>query len=300
MTELVRRMVSPLTGRRFLREAKAAGKDVDRQPVDLAWERFALYVPESAPPQGYALLVFIPPWPQAVVPKRWPPILDRHGMIFVTAANSGNDALVVERREPLALLAAHNVMARYPVDRNRVFIAGLSGGAKVALRLAIAYPEIFHGALLNAGSERPGDGIPIPPADLFKLFQETGRLVYLTGEEDRGNLTADLASRAALEEWCFEDADTETIPHGGHELAGSAWLDQALTELARHVEADPGSLAACRAGIDAELAVRLGAVDTLIRAGKRDEAVAALVQIDAKYGGWAATAVTALADRLGI
>jgi len=72
----------------------------------------------------------------------------------VTAANSGNDAPTIDRREPLALLAAHNTMKQYPVDPQQVYIGGFSGGARVALRLALAYPDVFHGALLNAGSDR--------------------------------------------------------------------------------------------------------------------------------------------------
>jgi hypothetical protein len=48
--------------------------------------------------------------------RGWAEILERRGVIFVSAENSGNEANVLDRREPLALLAAPNTMQRYRVD----------------------------------------------------------------------------------------------------------------------------------------------------------------------------------------
>jgi poly(3-hydroxybutyrate) depolymerase len=62
----------------------------------------------------------------------------------------------LERRIPLALLAAHNVMQRYPVDKERLYIGGMSGGSRVALRIALAFPDVFHALLLHSGSDRIG------------------------------------------------------------------------------------------------------------------------------------------------
>ena len=55
--------------------------------------------------------------------------------------------------EPLALLAAHNIMQPYSVNREHVFIGGVSGGSRIALRVALSYRDLFRGALLNAGSD---------------------------------------------------------------------------------------------------------------------------------------------------
>jgi poly(3-hydroxybutyrate) depolymerase len=75
------------------------------------------------------------PWPQAEVPHKWISTLDRHGTIYVSAANSGNDADVLDRRDPLAVLAADNIMRRYHVDSRRVYVGGFSGGSRVALHI---------------------------------------------------------------------------------------------------------------------------------------------------------------------
>ena len=65
-----------------------------------------LYVPAHPPPAGYGLLVFIPPWQEARLPAGWAPILDQAGIIFVSAAGSGNAEKPLARRIPLALLGA--------------------------------------------------------------------------------------------------------------------------------------------------------------------------------------------------
>src|SRR5450755_663246 len=67
-SELLRRLLSPLSALRVAAEESRTGQMLREQPIDLANERFALYVPPSAPPAGYAVLVFVPPWPAAMVP----------------------------------------------------------------------------------------------------------------------------------------------------------------------------------------------------------------------------------------
>jgi dienelactone hydrolase len=144
--ELARRLLSPLTAARLPAILARTGKALREQPIDLADERFVVYVPAKAPPAGYALLVFVPPWPQAQPPRGWASVLDRAGIIFVSAARSGNEAEVLSRRAPLALLGAANIMASYRVDPSRVWVGGFSGGSRVAMRLALGYPDLFRGA----------------------------------------------------------------------------------------------------------------------------------------------------------
>jgi len=177
--EIARRMFTPLAYRRV----RSHFAEVREQPIDPAHEKFVVYVPpDPTPEKGFGLLVFIPPWPEASLPDDWSRILDRHAIIFVSAANSGNDAGTLDRRVPLALLGYENIRRRYPIDTERVYVGGLSGGSRVALRVALAYPDVFRGALLNAGSDPiGGDQVSLPPADLFRRFQESTRIVFVTG-----------------------------------------------------------------------------------------------------------------------
>ncbi|HLZ98979.1 MAG TPA: hypothetical protein VKP66_13650, partial [Steroidobacteraceae bacterium] len=227
--ELVHRLLSPLNAVRVSQRLAHSPVAVRDQPIDLEKERFTVYVPANAPADGYGLLVFIPPWENAALPPGWAAVLERHGVIFVSAANSGNDANVLDRREPLALLAAHNIAQRFHVDPQRTYIGGYSGGSRIALRLALGFPDVFRGAFLNAGSDPIGDAeLPLPPADLFSLFQETSRIVYISGQNDAVNVGKDAASERSLLEWCAFDLYVERSPWMEHEVAGPAVLGRAL------------------------------------------------------------------------
>jgi dienelactone hydrolase len=295
-TELLRRLVSPLNALRLQQQAGSSG--LREQPIDLAQERFALYVPAQPPPTGYALLVFVPPWNEAKVPPAWTATLERHGVILVSATHSGNAASPLDRREPLALLAAINVMARYRVDPQRVYIGGFSGGSRVALRLALGYPDLFRGAVLNAGSDTLGDTIPLPPEPLMSRFQEATRLVYLTGERDTPRQDADRLSRQSLHDWCVTNIDIQPMVWAGHQLADASSLDRALASLDKHHAVEAGALAACRARIDHERDVQLDKVQALLDAGKTNDARSLLQTIDARFGGLAAPRSLALAEHL--
>src|SRR5258706_9797477 len=167
-TELLHRLVSPLNAVRagkLLAHAAVALRD---QPIDLAKERFTVYVPAHAPAPGYGLLVFVPPWQNAMLPRGWAAVLERRSLIFVSAANSGNEANILDRREPLALLAAHNIMQRFHVDPERIYIGGFSRGSRISLRLALGVSDLFRGAFLHAGSDPIGDAqVPPPPPGIF-------------------------------------------------------------------------------------------------------------------------------------
>jgi pimeloyl-ACP methyl ester carboxylesterase len=271
--EIARRTLSPLTFRRVQEALSATGRALRDEPVDLSKERFSVYVPAGEPPRdGYGLLVFVAPWSQATRPRRWRPALDRRGLIFVSAENSGNEAKVLDRRVPLALLAFENVRARYPIDPKRVYIGGFSGGSRVAQVTALAYPELFRGVLLNAGSD-PIDGEKgtyIPPADLFRLFQRT-RLVYVTGQHDDLNLHDDAVSQASMKDRCVLGIASLVARRLGHEALDPAALDDALEALDRPSQVDDGALEECNARLLRRVASRLADAEARHRARRSQE-----------------------------
>jgi predicted esterase len=294
--ELLRRLASPLTELRL--EQGSAGFEAARagQAITLPAERFIVYVPPQQPPGGFGLLVFVPPWQEARIPPGWAGALDRNGTIFVSAAHSGNEENVMARREPLAVLAAHNIMHRYPVDPQRVYIGGFSGGGRVALRLALGYPDLFRGAVLNAGSDPIGDEqIPLPPRDLFSRFQESTHLVYVTGSEDATPAAEDARSMRSMHEWCVFNVESYPQPRIGHEVASAAMLAHALESLLKAPPAEARRLSACRSGIERELATALENVGALLASGRPGDARRLLEKIDRRFGGLAAPRSTELA-----
>ncbi len=296
--ELARRLLDPLKNVQ-LQKMLAGGARLKDQPVDLAQERFALYVPPRMPANGYGLIVFVSPWNAARLPDGWGPVLDQNGMIFVSAAKSGNDQIALARREPLVLLAEANVAARYRLDPARTYVAGFSGGSRVALRIALGYPDVFHGAILNAGSEPIGTALtPLPPRELFLRFQETTHLVFLTGDQDTHAIPYDTRTLQSLRDWCVFHADQRTTMGTGHDAMGATSLSEALDILTAPPEADSVRLASCRAAIDSGMNTKLAEVRSLIAAGKNADARQLLDAIDAHYGGLAEPQIVALAALL--
>jgi pimeloyl-ACP methyl ester carboxylesterase len=297
--ELFRRLLSPLAAAMAQQKLAAGGQVLTGQSIDLAQERYVVYAPAQPPPQGYGLLVFVPPWPQAGLPADWAPVLDRFGLIFVSAARSGNEENAFGRRAPLALLAVPNIMKRYKVDPARVYVGGFSGGSRVALRLAVAYPDVFKGALLNAGADPIGGGIAPPPRPLLEAFQASTRLVYVTGERDKAARNLDADSQRSMHRWCVDDLASQATLWTGHEPANAGALGRALTALQQHTPPSPARLAACRAEVQQAADAELARAATLIAAGKREAARKLLLKTDLAYGGLAAPRSLDLARACG-
>lgn len=296
-SEIARRTLSPLVALEVTRRGAHSGKTLIEQTVRLTDEDFVVYIPAHRPPRGYALLVFVPPWQDARLPSGWAPILERYDTIFVSAARSGNEVGVMDRREPLALLAAANVLRQFPVDADAVFIGGFSGGARVAQRLALAYPDLFRGAILNAGSDPIGSqDMPLPPKDLFYRFQEYSRLVYVTGEID-ARLATDQDSMRSMHQWCVFAVQGHVEPSTGHEVLGSTALAWALSAVLHDVPAVSHKLPGCRASIDQDLDTQLNAAEQQLTGGAPGSGEQLLRKIDARYGGLAAPRSVELANR---
>jgi dienelactone hydrolase len=295
--ELMRRLVSPLAAAQLEQERVHSGKRWADQPVNVSAERFLVQVPSQHPAAGYGLLVFVPPWQDARIPQGWAAVLNDFGVIYVSAARSGNEESVLGRREPLALLAAYNLMRRYPVDPERIYVAGFSGGSRVALRLVLGYPDLFRGAILNAGSDPIGNAdIPLPPKDLLLRFQSSDHLIYVTGDRDEPHASDDLLSVRSMRHWCMFNVTSFLQPRTGHEVAAPAALSRALSSLARNTPPDPAELAACRSALDTKLETELHAVEALIAKGQKARAQRQLKSVDERFGGAAAPRTVELAS----
>jgi len=117
-------------------------------------ERFLVHVPAGYSDQpGYGVVVYIHPGDSLDSPPvGWEPVLDRRRLLFVAALESGNGQRV-ERRLGLAVLAAEEMLHQYPIDPRRVYVAGWSGGARMASLLGFFQADLFHGTVQSCGSD---------------------------------------------------------------------------------------------------------------------------------------------------
>jgi pimeloyl-ACP methyl ester carboxylesterase len=270
------------------------------QAIDLAKERFEIYIPSGPPGQdGYGLVVYIAPSSGPTRLRDWGESLDGHRLILVSAQGSGNEMNTLDRRVPLALLAYENVRARFPINGKRVYVMGFSGGGRVAEIVALAYPDIFKGAVLNAGSDPIDgkDGNYKSAAVLFRAFQRS-RLVFITGENDLDHLRRDGVTQESLRASCVLDVRTELAPRLGHKPIDGFALDRVLDAVEAPGRVDADELERCNERLAGELAAALASVEAAIARGDRDGAAALIKAIDARFGGLAAPRILELDARV--
>lgn len=144
------------------------------EPV--SWEVFVPpdYDPENPP----GLIVYISPTQSGRLPDRWDQVLSAQNLIWVAANKSGNQ-VPVQRRALFAVIAPTLIEQGYVIDRERLYVSGMSGGGKMASMVATDHAHIFKGAIFNCGVEF-WDATP-RRIDAVK----SNRYVFVTGEYDQ-------------------------------------------------------------------------------------------------------------------
>lgn len=146
-----------------------------RPEQTLSWQ---LYLPDSVSDKRPGVLVFVSPTRSGRANPRWHAVLDRHNVIYVGADESGNGT-PVRQRIVLAVWALEALRQRQAYDPARVYVAGWSGGGRVASLIATQFPSLFDGALYICGVDFWKD-----PSKLDMDRIRNNRYVFLTGEQD--------------------------------------------------------------------------------------------------------------------
>jgi pimeloyl-ACP methyl ester carboxylesterase len=228
---------SPLSELEVLLERNGTPKQLGVDP-DAAWtlegETFEVYVPplaagdESADQRPYGLFVWVSPTPRGgVTDEEMLPVLDAERTIWIGANGAGNPRVRGDRTR-LALDAAAAAMRTYPVDPERVYVGGYSGGGRMASSLALLYPEVFTGGVYFMGVDfyraipvphRPGTmwtpWMKPPTAEALARVRARSRFVFVTGTHDF-NRAETLAYRREYEREGFDRVTLIDIPDVGH------------------------------------------------------------------------------------
>src|SRR3546814_677234 len=246
--EITRRLLSPLARREYDRFVADGHLHVRDQTIATGEEHYDIFVPTLPDGASYGLIVFVSPSDKfSRMPLGWRSVLQREHLILIAARMSGNNQNMLDRRVPLALHGHGYATSHYRVDPGRVYVAGFSGGARTAQLVAFAYPDVFRGVLMFAGSDPFGDGaVPPPPRQLMRLVQTRLRVVQSTGVADEVNIAIDSRMRRSLAELCVRNVDHVEQPRSGHKLPKAVGFGKALAALLKPVEAANGG-ARCNA-----------------------------------------------------
>ncbi len=184
--------------------------------------------PGGRPP---GVLVYISPKAGARWPEAWAPMLDAHHLAWVGARESGNE-VDVARRVGLAQLAPAAAARVGPVDAARVFLAGFSGGGRVASMMLPVYPQRYAGALFICGAN-----------PLFAVSGEAARqlaavpAVFLTGTGDFNLQDTELAL-ATFQQAGVAGARLVVVDGLDHALPAPEALDEVLRYLTGGLDGD--------------------------------------------------------------
>ncbi|HEU4600917.1 MAG TPA: hypothetical protein VFS24_03060 [Steroidobacteraceae bacterium] len=182
----------------------------------LTW---TLRIPSVASPHG--VIVFVSPQEAADPPEKWAESLEKHNLIWVAAEHFGN-ATPTAQRVLAAVMGLALVQRDYAVDRKRVYIAGMSGGGRVASKAIATSPQLFTGAIYFCGA----DPLPAGAAAAAKLK----RFVFVTGTRDFNRRemkhVAGRYSKLGIPNVLVLD-----IPGMGHELPDARQFEEAVRYL---------------------------------------------------------------------
>jgi predicted esterase len=114
-------------------------------------QHYALYLPSSYTPsrQWSVILAFDPQARGRVPVERYREAAEKYGYIVAGSLNSRNGPWDVSMNAAKAMTA--DVKARFSIDPKRVYTAGMSGGARVAMKIAIDSKQIAGVFASSAG-----------------------------------------------------------------------------------------------------------------------------------------------------
>lgn len=287
--EFSRRLLSPISADDIARFLESEGRSLAPEPFEPGGEAVDVFVPTQKPASGYGLIVFVPAGDDFSLPRDWMSSLERRGIVFVSLRRAGNDADVIGRRIPMVLHATDHAITALPIDPARVYVSGFSGGARLAQRVALAWPDLYSGSLQFAGSVVVGTHrLPPPPRELMSRFQDNTRVVMVSGNLDLPNRRNDAETREGLRALCVAGERGFGPARLDHWVPDGRAFARALEMLETSVAVDPAAQVECRRRLDADITRGLEAVKAEADRAQWHEAVDRLVALDDRYGGLAA------------
>jgi predicted esterase len=206
--------------------------------LDLTRESYEVIVPRSYKKEvPHGLFIWISPNDQCALPADWEKVLAERKLIFIGALKSGNNREVFGRMQ-LAITANDQMRQMFNIDPARVYLSGHSGGSRVASMLAVAYADMFSGAVCFMGVNfffptQGKDGTTyearyIPHPEIAMIAQNESRIALVTGSKDFNFDNTTVIYEQGFKTNAFKHVKLFDIPGQGHGAPAKEWLEKAL------------------------------------------------------------------------
>lgn len=212
---------------------------------DSTEQTYDLFVPEHQGAAGadptMPLVLFISAGNNAAGWGNWEAVCRQHGILFAAPRDAGNNT-PMPRRVRIILDVLDDVGRRFRVDPDRTYVAGYSGGARVASAIAFALPEYFGGIAAVCGGNDLREEVWLRQrvADRLSVALVTGEQDFNRGEAERfrGPMLNAVGVRTKV--W--------VVPGMGHSIPDEAvfggvfdWLEQQVKARRMLAEKYPAS-----------------------------------------------------------
>ncbi len=178
-------------------------------------------VPENyTKDEPFGLFVWISHGDGPGIPKVYRELMDKHRLIGISAANSGNDHPSAYR-VGYAIQAVELMKQRYNIDPDRVYVSGHSGGGRMASYAMMLYSEVFSGGMPVCGANE------VASKDRLAKPAMVGRFAFLTGEKDY-NKPGTQKVFNAYSKMGFNYLKYIEQPGLGHKVVSEATMNQAI------------------------------------------------------------------------
>lgn len=220
--------------------AIAAKKSTVTYDFALANEAFLVGIPtDYNPRKSYGLFVYMSPTDGGTFRPDWFPTLAKQDLLIVAPMNAGN-SVDPSKRMGLGIVATVLMKRDYNINSKQVFVAGLSGGARMANSMAFLHPELYKGALMNCGGGFPA---PVPVNMVDKNDPNQTNYGGIFGQEQVNPTLAKSRVKFAFTtgKGDFRYANIQDIFNGGYKAKGYRAMLYDVEGMG-HTDCDPWTL----------------------------------------------------------
>ena len=153
------------------------GYRIEEEPYDV-------YVPKNYDGTiAYGLIAYVSATLGGGIPGEYTSVCDAQRVIWIGGAKVPNERDATDRAR-ITVDAVHNMAKKYRIDPERIYVAGISGGGRVASHAAVPYADVFTGALFFCGCNTLV--LPSDPATSKKVdeLSKQHRFAFMTGSTD--------------------------------------------------------------------------------------------------------------------
>src|SRR5262249_25455661 len=149
-------------------------------------QTYELFVPAAKDKKPLPLILFVSPNNDASGWKSFESVCKQQGILFAGAHGAGNNC-PGQKRVRIILDVLDDVRRNYPVDPDRTYVPGFSGGGRIACAIVFALPELFGGAMpiCASGDLREETWLRHRVQDRLSVALLTGQTDFNRGEVER-------------------------------------------------------------------------------------------------------------------